>query len=164
MNDLKTKIETLEKAIESAATPEAQRQVMRERLQVLEEKYAEAIQKEQDALQKKEIVLTQFFRAQPFEKAYSSVNGEDGYCKVKTAELNESATEITVTVAGMAPVVDDEDDIAITKAVKKLTGLDAKVKVGDTNYTVTYAKPIVTIKDKNVSGVFVLKLSDTLKK
>ena len=163
MKAIQDKIDALEKAIASPATPEPQRVVMKERLAVLEEQLKKSINAEQNGIRNKAIVLQKVFKASNPQNAFSNT-ADGGYANIESEELSQNGTEIHIKISGESPLVDADDEKRLRDQVTKLNGKTEKIEVAGNPINVTYTDVKVNVKESAVTGSFTLKLSDTIKK
>lgn len=162
IKELQTKIATLQKAIDSDATPEAQKVVMQEKLDDLELHMASLQAAEENGTEHKNELLQKLFKEWHPQAAFAFTE-DGGYANVVTDQLNEPGTEITVTIEGESPIVDDTEANRLKGMVAKLNNKKETIEIAGQKIGVTFTSPQVTISGSEVKGFFTLKLSQTLK-
>lgn len=162
IKELQSKIATLQKAIDSDVTPEATKVVMREKLEDLE-LHLESLQTaEENGATHKEELLQKLFNTVKIDD-YFAFPEDGGYANVVSSQLNEPGTEITVTIEGESPIVDDTEAKRLVGKVAKLNNQKQTIEVSEQKITAAFTGANVNISDSEVKGSFTLKLSQTIK-
>lgn len=162
IKELQGKIATLQKAIDSDATPEAQKVVMQEKLDDLELHIASLQAAEENGTEHKNELLQKLFNNVKIDD-YFAFPEDGGYVNVVTAQLNEPGTEITVTVEGESPIVDDAEAKRLLSKVQKLNNQKETAVIDAQKLGITFTGAQAFINEGTVKGSFILKLTQTLK-
>lgn len=159
---LEASIATLQKAIDSPATPEPQKIVMQEKIIDLGAQKNKLITAEENAPKHKEELLQNLLKSWHPDSAFAFTE-DGGDASVVASELSAAATEIKLIITGESPIIDDKDVARLKAMVSKLNGKKQDVSVAGKNIEVVFCNANISTNETSVSGTLTLKLSQTLK-